>query len=141
MTRKVFRGRHLAAGDRPADEQRRKSGHALRILAERSCVDYRIRWIVVDVDNRREVDVNSSGAPFLCDRAADVVRVGVTSGGGDCHRRGKHGGTAGVEHVVREDAALESAESGLEIGADEEWDGRAALKVIHLRGDFDGSAK
>ena len=138
---KVLRRRELAAVLRAANEERRESRDALRILAERSRVDDRVRRIVVHVDDRREVDVNADRSPLLRDRATDVVRVRVARRRGDRHRRREHRRAAGLEQIVREQPALEPAEPGLEVRAHEQRHARAALQIVQLGGDFDRRAQ
>src|SRR3954470_9398298 len=104
----------LGRGDRAtlleaAHEERAQTRNTRRILAERSRVDHRIVRVVVDVDDRREVDLNADGARLRADRASDVVRVLVTTSGSDRHVAGEDGRAASIHEIVRKDAALEPA--------------------------------
>jgi hypothetical protein len=67
--------------------------------------------------------------------------VAVARRRGDGHRGRKHRRASRIQHVVREQPALESAETRLEVGADEQRDAGVSLKIVELGRDFDRRAK
>ena len=74
MSRKVFRGRRHPAIVHAADIGARHVRHERDVLPERSDVDDRIARVVVDVDNRIEVDGDAEGAALLGGDPAGAIR-------------------------------------------------------------------
>ncbi len=69
-----------------------------RIFAERSNVDHRIARVVVDVGDRRKVDVHAERARFRADHLAGVIGELRIAGGAKRHRA-RELGRAGDAHL------------------------------------------
>ena len=115
------RGEH-AAGPQPFDVRARERADPRRVLTERTNVDDRIARVVVDVDDRREVDVHAH-RPGLGGR--DAARL---------ERKPRIARRTERHHVRKAGGALQP-ESGacLEIGRYEERLGSGRLQAVDQR--------
>ena len=94
------------------------------VLAERPDVDDRVARVVVDVDDRIEVDDDAEGAAFFGGELAGAIREIGIARGADRHRARQPRGA--VQHV---------ADAALEVGRRQQRDLRVALQPVeHRRG-------
>ena len=113
-------GKMLARGEHAmllnaVDQRRAHVGDEVRILAERAHADDGIRRIVVDVEHRRERDVNAERAALERGDAPLLVRERRIARGAEPHLVGEHRRAAEIDVVRKEvSAALAEAGAGLE---------------------------
>ena len=115
------RGEH-AARLQPFDVRGGERADPLRILAERPDVDDRIAGVVVDVDDRREVDVHADSPGFGSRDAARLEGQPRVSGRAESHGVRKDGSALQPE-----------ADARLEVGRDEQRHGRRRLQAVDQR--------
>lgn len=119
---KVLEGRYHAALGESANVRRRETPDRLRRLAERTRVDDGIARVVVDVDDRRKVDMDADGARFETGDAPRLEREPVVAGGAERHRPRKRGGTGDAE-----------SDASLEVGGVQQRQCRRRLQPIEER--------
>src|SRR5690349_5356579 len=104
----------------PAHEGTPHRGVESRIFPVRANADDGIRWIVVDVENRRESEMEAERTTLDGRDPPLFIRHRRVARGTDSHLRRKHRRAAEVDGVRQEIAAARAiARSELDIGADE----------------------
>src|SRR5262249_3613001 len=92
-----------------------------RILAERTNPDHRVRWIVVDVEDGREREMNAERATFHRGNATLLVGEGCVACRADSHLRGEDRRSAEIDGVRQKVATARSITGAeFEIRTDEQ---------------------
>jgi hypothetical protein len=126
VSREVFRGRDLAVFLCAVDVCGRHSGDESDVFAEGTNADDGILRVVVDVDDRIEIDVDSHRTPFFRgDGSGEARHFGIVCRS-DRHRERK--ACCSRHHVT---------DPAFEIRGYEQWDLREALQPVHVGGDRD----
>ena len=116
---KVLEGGHHAARLQAAHPGRGEARHHRRVLAERARVDDRVAGVVVDVGDRREVDVHAEGPRLDRGDAPRLERQPLVARRPERHRPRERGAAAQAE-----------PDPGLEVGRVQQRQGREGLKPV-----------
>ena len=122
----------------PTDERGAEHGCQSRILAEGADANHRVCGIVVDVQNRRERDVNPERASFRRRDASLIVGERAIARRSDPHLGGEDRRAAQVDSIG-EEVATAGAVAGaeLEIRANEQRQCAEPLHRVQLLRDLD----
>jgi len=137
VTREMFPGGNHSIRLQAANEGCAESRNLVWVFAIRPCIDDRIGWIVVNVQNRCISDVDSQGAALECRQLPLFEGKSGVACRADGHFRRRENGPSQIDGVGNEVPAS-SSKSGpcLEISPKQERNGTHALQCIQLGGDF-----